>query len=91
MSKEKARALAEYAAARLGAADEAAMISDHLLDAGAKKLDRLFGAGYAKANPALLGQYLAAAADIFQTDVSNVSDFDDFDLDLPLPDLDRRR
>lgn len=92
MSKAKdiAEAAMAYEAGRVVAADIAAAVADRLLDNAVAKLDGLFGEGYARANPALVAAYLAAGAEIFQTDITNVSDFDD-ELDLPFPDLDRRR
>ena len=45
-----------------GAAETAISFTDQFVDAGLAKLDAIFGAGYAKANPAALAAYLAACA-----------------------------
>ena len=42
-------------------------LTDQFVQAGAAKLDALFGAGYAKANPAALAAYVAACASNFNT------------------------
>ncbi|MBP7240987.1 hypothetical protein [Amaricoccus sp.] len=83
-----------FEAARLGLASSASRISDLILDAAVAKLDALFGPGFAKANPALVGQYLDATTRTFQNDMATVAeldDLDDLDLDLALTDPDRRR
>ena len=73
-------------------AASAAAVTDRLLEAGAARLDALFGAGYAAAHPELLGRYLDAAARIFEGDMASVAEIDGFDDDFdPPPDLDRRR
>ncbi len=85
-------ALAAYEAARREAAESAAAVSDVILDAAVKKLDALFGKGFAQANPGLVGQYLDATARTFQNDIVDAAEFgDDLDFDLPMPDTDRRR
>jgi hypothetical protein len=45
-----------------GPAETAISFTDQFVDAGLAKLDALFGAGYAKANPQALGAYVAACA-----------------------------
>ncbi|MBP6999909.1 hypothetical protein [Amaricoccus sp.] len=85
-------AMDEFRAGRLMIAQNAAAVSDAILDAAVAKLDRLFGAGYAKANPALVGAYLEATTRTFQEDMATIAEYDDdFGLELPPPDLDRRR
>jgi hypothetical protein len=84
--------MAEFEAARAEMATSAVSVSDLILDAAVRKIDGLFGPGFARANPALVGQYLDATARTFQSDMADVADFDDdYGLDLPRPDLDRRR
>lgn len=45
-----------------GPAGAAIAFADQFVEAGAAKLDALFGAGYAKANPQMLGAYVTACA-----------------------------
>ena len=45
-----------------GAAETAIGFTDQFVDAGLAKFDAIFGAGYAKANPAALAAYVAACA-----------------------------
>ncbi len=78
--------------ARHDLARRAAAISDLMLDAAVQKLDALFGEGFARANPDLLGSYLVATARTFQNDILTAAEYgEDLELDLPPPDLDRRR
>jgi hypothetical protein len=84
----------DFVAMRRDMAASAIEISDLALDAAVVKLDALFGAGFAKANPALVGQYLETTTRTFQNDMATMADMgEDFGLDLDLPphDLDRRR
>jgi len=71
----------------------AAAVADRLLASGARSLDALFGDGYARANPDLLGRYLDAATRIFEGDMASVaaSAEDDDGFDGLFDDLDRRR
>ncbi|MFT3973889.1 MAG: hypothetical protein QM699_10690 [Amaricoccus sp.] len=45
-----------------GPAETAIAFSNEFIDAGVVKLDALFGAGYARANPQMLAAYMAACA-----------------------------
>ncbi len=81
----------EFEAARRDMAQSAVAVSDLILDAAVKKLDALFGKGFAQANPMLVGQYLEATARTFENDMASAAEFDDLGLDAPMPDLDRRR
>ena len=46
----------------LGATATAVSYADEFVDAAVTKLDKVFGAGYAKGNPAALAAYIAACA-----------------------------
>ncbi|WP_075221333.1 hypothetical protein [Acuticoccus yangtzensis] len=50
-----------------GSAAEAAAVTDQFVDAGIAKLDAVFGAGYAKENPAVLAAYIATCSSTFST------------------------
>jgi hypothetical protein len=82
--------IAEFNALRAALAAGAAGVGDALLEAGAAKIDALFGAGYAAAHPELLGRYLEVTGRIFENDFATATDFDgDFEdeSDLGLDDL----
>ena len=92
MKREPKDPMEAFHAARRDIARGAVAVSDIILDAAVKKIDGLFGPGFAQANPALVGRYLEATARTFQEDFASVADYDDdFALDAPMPDLDRRR
>ncbi len=65
-----------------GPVEAATGFADQFVDAGVAKLDGLFGAGYAKANPQALAAYIAACADnlnAFMTAAAAVRDDNAFD------------
>ncbi len=83
--------LDEFDAARRAVAGSAVAVSDLILDAAVRKIDALFGKGYAAANPALVGQYLMATAQTFQNDMAAITEVaEDSDLDEMLAEFDRR-
>jgi hypothetical protein len=83
--------LDEFDAARRAVAGSAVAVSDLILDAAVKKIDALFGKGYAQANPVLVGQYLLATARTFQNDMAAITEVaEDSDIDEMLADFDRR-
>jgi argininosuccinate lyase len=83
--------LDEFDAARRAVAGSAVAVSDLILDAAVKKIDGLFGKGYAQANPGLVGHYLVATARTFQNDMAAITDVaEDADFDEMLADFDRR-
>ena len=64
-----------------GAAEAAIGFTDQFVDAGLAKLDAIFGAGYAKANPPALAAYVAACAsnlNAFMTAATALPDDDAF-------------
>jgi hypothetical protein len=65
-----------------GAAETAIGFTDQFAEAAVAKLDGLFGAGYAKANPATFAAYLAACAsnvNAFMTAATAMSADDELD------------
>jgi hypothetical protein len=64
-----------------GPSETAVSFTDDFVEAGVAKLDALFGAGYAKANPQALGAYVAACAsnlNAFMTAATALPDDDAF-------------
>jgi hypothetical protein len=83
--------LDEFDAARRAVAGSAIAVSDLILDAAVKKIDGVFGKGFAAAHPELVGQYLVATSRTFQNDMAAIVDVaEDSDLDDLMADFDRR-
>ena len=76
----------EFDQMRVGLALSAVTISDLILDAAVSKIDALFGKGYAKAHPDLVGTYLETTALSFQNDMEAAA-YAGSDGDLELDDM----